>query len=150
MPIRDVLMGLQTGMINVVAGSPVGALALQWHTKIKYATDLPLSYIFGVFAIDKKAFNKISQEDQKIVRAIMTKVAREVDRQNRQDNLDAMAALKKQGIVFISTTPEATEELRFLIKGANEKLMKTGKLSKKMVNVMNQLLAEYRAAKVHP
>ena len=145
LPIRDVLMGLQTGMINVVAGSPIAALALQWHTKVKYATDLPLSYIFGVFAINKKAFNKISEADQQVVREIMIGVAEQVDKQNRKDNIAAMAALKNQGIEFIDPTPEAAEELRRLIASANEKLKKTGKLTPQMVNTLDKHIADFRA-----
>ncbi|MEX1267321.1 MAG: TRAP transporter substrate-binding protein DctP, partial [Woeseia sp.] len=36
LPITDVLTGLQTGLIDIVAIPPVVALALQWHTKVKY------------------------------------------------------------------------------------------------------------------
>jgi TRAP-type C4-dicarboxylate transport system substrate-binding protein len=43
LPLTDVLTGLQTGLIDIVAMSPIGALVLQWHTKIKYVTEIPLS-----------------------------------------------------------------------------------------------------------
>ena len=33
LPLSDVLTGLQTGLIETVAGPPVGAVALQWFTK---------------------------------------------------------------------------------------------------------------------
>ena len=36
LPLTDVLTGLQTGLIDIVAMSPIGALVLQWHTKVKY------------------------------------------------------------------------------------------------------------------
>ena len=47
LPPTDVLTGLQTGLLDVVAASPVLALVLQWHTKVKYVTDLPISYEIG-------------------------------------------------------------------------------------------------------
>ena len=31
LPLTDVLTGLQTGLLDVVATPPVGALVLQWH-----------------------------------------------------------------------------------------------------------------------
>ena len=40
--LSDVLTGLQTGLINTVATSPVGAITLQWHDQIKYVTNLKL------------------------------------------------------------------------------------------------------------
>ena len=145
LPLRDVLMGLQTGMLNVVTGSPVGALALQWQTKLKYAADLPLSYIFGVLILEKKAFKKISAADQKIVREVLNRVVNEMDKQSRLDNINAIKALKNQGIKFITPSQKATDELRQMIKGVNEKLVKTGTLSKQKVDSLNKHLTEYRA-----
>ena len=144
LPLRDVLMGLQTGMLSVVSGSPVGALALQWQTKIKFVTDLPLSYFFGVLVLDKKAFNKISITDQKIVREVLNRVVNEVDKQSRLDNINATKALKNQGVEFIDPSQQATDELRHVIEGVNEELVKTGTLSKPMVDRLNEHLMEYR------
>jgi len=39
--LADVLTGLQTGLIDTVATSAVGAIALQWHTQVKYLTEMP-------------------------------------------------------------------------------------------------------------
>ena len=144
LPVRDVLMGLQTNMIDIVAGSPMAALALQWHTKVKYVTDIPLSYIFATLFIDQKAFNKISKEDQAIVRSEMGRVVKDLDKKSRQDNLLAKEAMIKQGIQFLKPTEQAAEELRKTIVIANKKLEQDGHLSAEMVAKMNKLLAGYR------
>ena len=60
----DVLPGLQTGLINTVAVSPIGAIALQWHTRVDYVTDIPLMYFCGVMTLTGKSFNKLSAQDQ--------------------------------------------------------------------------------------
>ena len=137
-------MGLQTNMIDIVAGSPVAALALQWHTKVKYVTDIPLSYIFGILAIDQKYFNKISKQDQAIVRTVMGDVIKGLDKKNRQDNVLAKQAMIKQGIQFLKPVEAAAKELRETIVIANDQLEKNGKLSAEKVNKMNKLLADYR------
>jgi TRAP-type C4-dicarboxylate transport system substrate-binding protein len=144
LPVRDVLMGLQTNMIDIVAGSPMAALALQWHTKVKYVTDIPLSYIFATLFIDQKAFNKISKEDQAIVRLEMGRVVKDLDKKSRQDNLLAKEAMIKQGIQFLKPTAQAAEELRKTIVIANQKLEQDGHLSAEMVAKMNKLLVDYR------
>jgi TRAP-type C4-dicarboxylate transport system substrate-binding protein len=144
LPIRDVLMGLQTNMIDIVAGSPVAALALQWHTKVKYVTDLPLSYIFGVLALDQKVFNKIPKPDQATVRSVMGRIIKEVDQQNRQDNLKAKEAMIKLGIQFLKPTQEAADKLRKTSIIANEKLVKDGNLSASKVKELNKHLADFR------
>ncbi len=141
----DVLMGLQTGMINVVAGSPVGALALQWQTKIKYVNKLPMSYVFGVFAVNKKDFDKLSKEDQSVVLQTMAKVLGEINQRSRDDNQKASDALKAQGIEFIEPTPEAATELKALLKDSDMELVKSGGLSAVLVKELNQHLADFRA-----
>ena len=145
LPLRDVLMGLQTGMINVVAGSPVGALALQWHSKIKYITDLPMLYLFGVLTIDKTAFNEIEAGDQKIVREVMTKVIREIDQHSRQDNQQAMLALQNQGIQVIKPSPESANELKQKMTATNAEFAKTAGLSADKNTKLQQWLTEFRS-----
>lgn len=144
LPIRDVLLALQTNMIETVAGSGTGALALQWHTQVKYLTELPLSYIYGVVALEKRAFKRLSGVDQGIVREVMERVNSELDRLNRQDNIKAMEALRNQGINFIQLSDEAVAELKGLIEPANQNLINSGKLTPELVEMMEKHLADYR------
>jgi TRAP-type C4-dicarboxylate transport system substrate-binding protein len=143
LPLRDVLMGLQTGMIDTVAGTPTGALALQWHTKIKYVTELPLAYIFGVFALTEKAFNKISKQDQLIVTEVMTRVASEIDKQSRKDNVDAVAALKSQGIRFVAVEQSAANELKNIMESANQQIIQDSGMSIDLLYQLDTYLLEF-------
>ena len=43
--VPDVLVGLQTGLVDLVYAPPIGAISLQWFTKIKYMTDINLIYL---------------------------------------------------------------------------------------------------------
>ncbi len=149
LPMRDVLMGLQTGMINVVSGSPVGALALQWHSKIRYVTDLPMLYLFGALVIDKSAFDNISAPDQQIVRDVMAQAIKEIDQRSRQDNQEAITALKNQGIEFVKPTPEAAEEFKNKILATNDQFEKTAGLSPEKTAKLHSLLEEIRAQTGH-
>lgn len=144
LPLRDVLMGLQTGMIDIVAGSPVGALALQWHTKVKYVSDIPLLYSFGVLVLDRRAFDRISAADQLIVREIMGRVIKEIDQRSREDNLQAAEVLKNQGIEFLQPTQEAADELRRTIESANRHIELEGNMSADKVDKLNRYLMEFR------
>jgi TRAP-type C4-dicarboxylate transport system substrate-binding protein len=110
LPLSDVLTGLQTGLIDTVVTSPIGALALQWHTHIKYITDQPVNYLAAMLVIDKKAFYKLSETDQKIVRDVMEKVYKKIDEQNRVDNIAARQALINQGVKFITLSDSEKEE----------------------------------------
>lgn len=144
LPLGDVLMGLQTGMINVVAGVPVGALALQWQTKIKYVNTLPMSYIFGVLAVNKKDFSHLTKEDKTVVNQVMARVLGDINQHSREDNLKARESLKTQGVTFIDATPEAAAELKALLKDSDMELVKTGGLSVDLLQELNQYLADFR------
>jgi len=110
LPLSDVLTGLQTGMINNIITSPIGALALQWYTHVDYVVDLPLNYLTAMMVIDKKVFNKLSEADQAVIREVMGRVYREIDQQNLTDNNEARKALIKQGVKFTVLTPEERQE----------------------------------------
>ena len=106
LPVSDVLTGLQTGLINTVAAPPVGIVALQWFTKAKYLTDLPITYMCGTMVVSSKAFDTMLQEDQRIVREVLGRSIRKLDETSRSDNDQARDALVKQGVVFVDPTDE--------------------------------------------
>jgi TRAP-type C4-dicarboxylate transport system substrate-binding protein len=143
--IADVLAGLQTGLINTVTTPPIGALALQWHTQIKYLMDETFLYIYGVLAVDRDIFKKISPNDQQIFRDIMGNVFKDLDRRNREDNIKAMEALHKQGITFIKPSPDAFKKWFQDASEVPRRLVKTDRLSQGMVDTLESLLKEYRS-----
>jgi len=124
LPVSDVLTGLQTGLVNTVITSPIGAIALQWHTRVKYVMDVPLNYIAAILVVGKKAFNKIKKEDQDIVREVMKGVFERISAANRRDNLAAQAALKQQGIEYVSLPKETLDVWHEIGEKATEKLKK--------------------------
>ena len=65
LPVTDVLTGLQTGLIDIAFASPVAALVLQWHTKVKYITELPDLVFDGRSSRSRRApTRRLSAEDQ--------------------------------------------------------------------------------------
>ena len=141
--ISDVRTSLQTGLINTVATSPVGAVVLQWHTQIKYITDIPLIYLHAVLAVDKKAFLKISEPDRKLVTQVMTKALKEIDIQNREDDINAIQALKNRGITFITPPRDALAEWQEIADIASKKMVESGILPKDMADQLDTHLADF-------
>ncbi len=147
LPISDVRTSLQSGLINTVATSPVGAIVLQWHTQIKYVTNIPLIYLHAVLAIEKKKFLKISEADQKIVSQVMTQALKQIDTQNRIDDIKAIQTLKKRGIKFIDPPKEALDEWYKVAGIASQKMIKSGVLPQKIVDKLNVHLKEFHSKK---
>ena len=144
LPLPDVLTGLQTGLIDIVAMSPIGALVLQWHTKVKFITDLPLIYTMGFMAIDNKAFSKISPADQEIVREVMTRTYAKLNEANIGDNVEALQALLNTGIEKVGLSEDEANEIRSILQKSNHDMAKQGDYSLVLYERMLQYLQEYR------
>ena len=145
LPLTDVLTGLQTGLIDIVAMSPIGALVLQWHTKVKYITELPLVYTLGFMAVDKKAFGKLSEDDQAIVRDVMGRTYENFDKANLIDNRGARDALLNTGIKAVPVTPEEYEKVRAALMKLNVDLANQGHFDKALFDEMLKYVSEYRS-----
>jgi TRAP-type transport system periplasmic protein len=144
LPLTDVLTGLQTGLIDIVAMSPIGALVLQWHTKVKFITDLPLIYTMGFMAIDIKAFSKISPADQEIVREVMTRTYAKLNDANIVDNKEALQALLNTGIEQVALAENEVTEIRSILRKSNRDMAEQGDYSLVLYQRMLQYLQEYR------
>ncbi len=146
LPLTDVLTGLQTGLIDIVAMSPIGALVLQWHTKVKYITELPLVYTMGFLAIDKRAFNKISPADQAIVREVMEESYRNFDKVNLDDNRGARDALINSGIESVPYDDSEYQGIREVLAASNRAVGEKGGFSLEMYEEMMGYIQEFRSA----
>ena len=144
LPMGDVLTALQTGLVDTVAAPPIVTLALQWHTQVKYLLDLPLLYSYALMIIDKRAFDRLKPSDQKIVHEVMGRTFREIDRQNRVDNEQAMTALRQQGIEFLQPAPAAREEWESLAAKARRHLRKIEHFDPQLMAILQQTLDEMR------
>ena len=144
LPITDVLTGLQTGLLDIVAASPTVALVLQWHTKIRYVTDLPVVYSMGIFALDARSFRQLSEGDQQVVRDVMTDVVQRLDRQARTDNAQAREAMENMGIEFVQVDPQGVSEWRATIAGAMPQMIRRNIVDARFYDQLQGILEEYR------
>jgi TRAP-type C4-dicarboxylate transport system substrate-binding protein len=148
LPITDVMTGLQAKLIEVVASSPIGALAFQWHTRIKYVTELPLSYLYATLVIDQRYFKKVAPADQEIVREVMERIYSELNVANRQENQKAIAAMTQQGIEFIDASEEASAQWRQVAANLNQQMGKEGAFSPALYQQILDHLNDFRSGKV--
>jgi TRAP-type transport system periplasmic protein len=144
LPIHDVLTGLQTGLIHIIGTSPMGAVAFQWHTKLKYTTDTPLLYLFATLVIDQRAFAKLRPEDQRVVREVMERIYQEFDRQNRAENEAARKALLRQGLIPLQIAPEEVQRWRESSAPIFRRLGEQGVFSPLLLQQTEELLQQFR------
>ncbi len=146
LPLADVYTGLQTGLIDTVAAPARGAIAFQWHTKVKYFTDVPLMYLIGVLAVDAKTFSKLAPEDQAVLREVVGEAGLRLDEQNRLGDENAKEALKKQGIEFVGATSDAElQRWRDIAQEAVVRLRARNIYSNEMIDTIQGHLETYRS-----
>ena len=124
--IADVLTSLQTNMIEAVYAPPMGAVALQWASKVKYITDLPIVNSIGALVVSKSEFNKLTPEQRKITKEVGAKYCRQIVEQTRKDNEAALTAILKLGVQKVSVAEADKQELMKITADVGQKLV--GKL----------------------
>src|SRR5207249_9399566 len=69
----NVLPSLQSGLIDACYGTPLTVLALQWFTKVKYRTSLPITNVMGALVLSDALWQQLSAEQQTLVRETVRK-----------------------------------------------------------------------------
>jgi TRAP-type C4-dicarboxylate transport system substrate-binding protein len=151
LPIADVYTALQTRLLDTVAAPPMATIAFQWHAKVAYLTDVPLMYVFGFLAVDRKAFDKLRPGDQAILRETVGAAAARLDAENRVGEQKAKEALRSHGIEFVTASSEAElQRWRDISARAVTKIRETGRYSEAMLSEVLRRVEEYRTANPEP
>ena len=139
----DVLVALQTGLVEVVYAPPSGAISLQWFTKTKYMTDFPLMYLIGGIVIKKNIFTKLSPEHREILLALCSKYMDILKLEVRKENQEAIEVMAKHGVKLIRPSEEQIAEFKDLsIRAMNRQIGKS--FSEKIKDDVIGYVEEYR------
>jgi TRAP-type C4-dicarboxylate transport system substrate-binding protein len=141
LPLADVYTSLQTGLIDTVANTPAGAIAFQWHTKVRHMVDLPITYVVGILVIDKKVFDALSPADQKAVNDDLAAAFARLEKINRDDNAQARAALQKQGVQIFAPNAAETASWDAVGVAARKQLLADGEITPEMAAALDKALA---------
>jgi len=144
--LQDVLMGLQTGMINAAYAPPLAALALQWQTKVKYMTSEPMTNSVGAILFSKTQWEKLTPADQQLVRKIMANGAAKLAQSTAKQNSEVIEKFKQQGIQIVTPAKEGRDEM--FNAGAKVRQELVGKLySADLLKRVEDLVQEFRTKK---
>jgi TRAP-type C4-dicarboxylate transport system substrate-binding protein len=101
--VPEVDASLTSGKINAAYTSPVAAVALQWYTKVKFMTSMPMSYAIGATVMSLKSIEKVSAEDRKTVETIAKAHSKKLRKVIRKANEDAKTTMTKKGITVVTS-----------------------------------------------
>jgi len=141
--VPDVMVGLQTGLVDVVYAPPTGAISLQWFTKIKYLTDLPLAYLAGGMVVRKDTFKQIPPSYQNLVLESSQTHLDTLKTVTRKENREAIEVMAKQGIKIVTSSKDQIDEFKRLSNKAMSHLGSQS-FSKKVLDEVTSILEGYR------
>ena len=114
--VTDVLLSLQTGMVDTVYASAMGALALQWFTKVNYMSELRMANATGGVLMTKKVFNRLPDKHKQAVRDISKRYLKKLVQKIQEDNNQSIAVMKQNGLK-ITPLPNGGELEKFYAVG---------------------------------
>ena len=120
--IPDVLVGLQTGLVDVVYAPPAVAISLQWFTKVRYLTDVPLNYVTGAVVMNRDVFKRLPPNVQNILLESSQRLLDQSKVVTRNENQDAIKVMTKQGVKIVTPPKENVDELKRLSNEAMRRL----------------------------
>lgn len=141
----DVYTALQTGLVQTVGNTLDGALAFQWHTRVKHVLDLPVVFVTGVLALDKRAVDKLSAEDRALLLKHLDEAFRRIEAANYESSIKARASLEREGIRFVVPSAADLAAFREIGTVAVERIKADGKIAPELFAALEKALQDYRA-----
>ncbi|RMH16775.1 MAG: hypothetical protein D6696_17445 [Acidobacteria bacterium] len=94
----DVMVALQTGMIDALPTTPLAALSLQWYRHTPYMQDLGVAPLIGATVISRRLWDKLAPETRSKLRAAALEVERKLEVQVPDQDRRAIEQMKQRGL----------------------------------------------------
>jgi len=144
--LTDILISLQTGLIDVVPLPPLYALALQAYGPAPNMTDLPWAPIMGAAVITEKAWKAIPEDLRPALLEAAHRAGESVRDSGRQGNDEAVAAMVDQwGLQVHEVPPEALAEWEEVVSARYPEI-RGGLVPADIFDEVMLLIDEYRAS----
>ena len=107
--VNEVYPGLQTKMVDVVTSSALTAVALQWHTRVKYMTGHNSAIIAGGMVMRKDKVDGLPDDLKEIFLRTCDRVEVLLNKTIRRDDQKAYDVVIKKGITATDTSEYKAE-----------------------------------------
>ena len=102
----DILISLQTGMINSMQTVPILSLSSGWFALMPNMLDLKWAVFIGAVIIDERVWSKIRPEHQKIMMEVAQEIGKKYQENGRKTDAQAIEMMKKYGMKVKTPTDE--------------------------------------------
>lgn len=133
------------GSIDTVYTSTFGAIALQWYSKLKYASHIPLTNAIGGVVISNRFYKKLPADLQKMLKTTGKKMGDEIRLNAREENRKSISLLEKNGIEFMLDWDDVDMvEMLKIRDDAATHLEQTDYIPADVFSKTKKMLTEYR------
>jgi TRAP-type transport system periplasmic protein len=141
----DVLTSLQTGVVDAVYASPLACVALQWYSRVKYMSDVPVTHGVSAVVVSKKSLAGVSDADLAVIKDVSRQHLADLTAKTRVQNNEAIEEIKKEGVQVVAVDAAARKE--FTDRGRAAWSEGVGTLyTQDLLDRMKKMLADYRAS----
>ena len=141
--VPDVLTSLQMGVVDAVYSSPLACIAVQWFTRVKYMTDVPVTHSVGAVLVSTRALQSVSPDDMDALIELSRKHLGTLNEQTRIQNREAVDEIQQEGIEVVKITDDARQQ--FFNTGRRAWNDGIGDIySREILDRVTELLREYR------
>lgn len=135
------------GSIDTVYNSPFGALAMQWHSRLNYATNIPMTNAIGSLVVSNRFFASLPEDLQQLLKQTGQETGKRINAIARRDNQKSIELLKQSGIEFMwDWNSSEQDELLAIRDRAAEKLAESDYIPASYFQRSKQLLNQFRSS----
>jgi TRAP-type C4-dicarboxylate transport system substrate-binding protein len=142
----DILPALQTGMINVVPSTPYFALAGQVFNTASHMLEINWAPVVGALVVTQRAWDAMSPAGQQALRTAGERAGVQMRSQARKEVDEAVAAMRKRGLVVNRPNAEQMREWNSLAESLYPRIRGTMVPSETFDEVFTHLKA-FRTAR---
>ncbi len=136
------------GSIDTVYMSNFGAIALQWYSKINYATHISVTNAIGAVVVSNKFFDKLPADLQQLLKTSGIMASDTIREETRRENTASKQLLIDNGVEFLWDWDEINlDEFIDIRDNAAKHLIKTNNFPEDFFNKTRSHLSDYRKQK---
>lgn len=140
----DVLISLQTGLVDTVPVTPFYALAGQYDLAAKNLLEVKYVPLGGATVMTKRAWDMLTADQHEKVLRAAGDAGRKIRDQSRAENQQAIDAMKRRGLQVLPVSPELEEEWRRFAESVYPR-MRGKMIPADVFDKTLSLVADYRA-----
>jgi len=133
------------GSIDTVYMSTFGAIALQWYSKINYATHISVTNAIGAVVVSNKFFDKLPADLQQLLKTSGVTASNAIREETRRENVSSKQLLIDNGVEFLWDWDEIKlDEFITIRDRAAKHLIDTNYFPEEFFNKIRTYLTDYR------